>query len=192
MTPTESPDTGYSLSTYKVIIVGEGGVGKTSLCIRATQNSFPASYRLTIGTGFFTCRLQLDELKHRIALQIWDFGGQKQFASILDAFTRNTTGAILTFDISSISSFVSAQEHWLPFLKRTVAGVPVVLVSTKDDLAAEVPKKEIETLLKNERESNVLKFTKYIQTSAKTGKNVKECLLELAKSIVVQKRTTSL
>ncbi|MFX0060950.1 MAG: Rab family GTPase [Candidatus Hermodarchaeota archaeon] len=172
---------------FKVIIVGEGGVGKTSMCMRATRNTFCADYKLTIGTAFFSHEFDLKEIDANVAIQIWDLGGQKKFGSILRSFTQNAKGAILAFDISSMDSFSEIVNRWKPFLKSTLPDVPVVLASTKHDLPVEeriISEGLIREFIETEQKSNGLNIISYLPTSSKFGLNVHECFTELAKAIL--------
>ncbi|MFX1251849.1 MAG: Rab family GTPase [Promethearchaeota archaeon] len=172
---------------FKVIIVGDGGVGKTSMCMRATRNTYCADYKLTLGTGFFSHEFDLEEIDGSIAIQIWDLGGQKKFGSILKSFTQNAKGAILAFDISSMESFSELTNRWKPFLESTLPDVPIILASTKHDLPVEeriISERLIREFIEAEQHSKGLNIISYLPTSSKIGLNVHECFTELAKAIL--------
>lgn len=172
---------------FKVIMVGNGGVGKTSMCMRATRNTFCADYKLTLGTAFFSYEFDLEEIDANIAIQIWDLGGQKKFSSILKSFTQNAKGAILAFDISSMDSFLEVQDRWKSFLTSNLPNVPVILASTKHDLPAEervISEGIIREFIETEKQYKGLNIVSYLQTSSKFGLNVHKCFKELAKAIL--------
>ncbi|MFX0090762.1 MAG: Rab family GTPase [Candidatus Hodarchaeota archaeon] len=161
----------------KVIIVGDGGVGKTSICFRATQNTFTIDYRMTIGTGFFTYKT---EVKGKIAaLQIWDFGGQERFRTFLDRFAKGASGTILAFDLSDVESFLNLEKGWITFLKESAPTTPTMLIGTKNDLEHSVTKEMIDDF-KAKCDMNIIG---YWETSAKEGTNIHEFLNDLAKKI---------
>ena len=168
---------GCALLSCKVIIVGDGGVGKTSICIRATQDSFKIDYKMTIGTGFFTYKTNINGKP--AALQIWDFGGQERFRSFLDRFAKGASAAILAFDLNDLESFLKLEKTWMVFLKESAPDTPIMLIGTKCDLPHAVTQEMIEEL-KAKPESNIFA---YWHTSALGGTNIHEFLDDLAESV---------
>ncbi|MFX0065924.1 MAG: Rab family GTPase [Candidatus Hermodarchaeota archaeon] len=164
--------------SFKVIIIGQGGTGKTSLCIRATQNTFSFDYKLTIGTGFFTYEVQ--SLEKPVYLQIWDFAGQNRFYQLLDSFTAGTNGTLLVFDLSDFESVINLEQFWLPFIAKNLPKKPVFLIGTKMDL----DRREIEDDLIENLKKRVPNLVFYISTSAKTGENVINLFQRVGKYLV--------
>ncbi|MFX1534136.1 MAG: Rab family GTPase [Promethearchaeota archaeon] len=161
----------------KVIIVGDGGVGKTSVCVRATQDSFKIDYKMTIGTGFFTYRTNVNG--RPAALQIWDFGGQKRFRLFLDRFAKGASAAILAFDLNDIESFFRLEKTWMVFLKESAPNTPIMLIGTKCDLPHAVTQEMIDEF----RARPERKIVAYWHTSALHGTNVQEFLDHLAEIV---------
>ena len=93
---------------FKISIVGDVGVGKTSLINRLAEDSFSDKYRMTIGVDFKTHLLELDQ--QRIKLQIWDTAGEERFRSLTQVYYRGSHGVILVYDITSRDSFASIQR----------------------------------------------------------------------------------
>ena len=164
--------------SFKVIIIGQGGAGKTALCIRATQNTFSFDYKLTIGTGFFTYALR--SLEKPVYLQIWDFAGQDQFHTVLGSFTTGTNGTLLVFDLSDLESVISLEKIWLPFIAKNLTKKPVFLIGTKMD----IDKREVKDDLIEELKKKVPNLVFYIPTSAKTGENVVNLFHQVGKHLV--------
>lgn len=110
------------LTTLKILIIGESGVGKSSLLLRFTEDNFDPEQTLTIGVDFKTKRLNIDG--SRVKLAIWDTAGQERFRTLTPSYYRDAQGAILVFDVSSYATF-SKLEMWLNELET---------YSTKNDI----------------------------------------------------------
>ncbi|XP_017776483.1 PREDICTED: ras-related protein Rab-31-like isoform X2 [Nicrophorus vespilloides] len=117
----------------KLVILGDGGVGKTSLITRYTQKAFNLNISSTIGASFFTCKTNIDNAIVR--LQIWDTAGQERFKAMTPMFYRNANAALLVFDITCLDSFGNMQT-WAQQLKGNVVE-PMVLcvIGNKIDLS---------------------------------------------------------
>ena len=164
----------YDLS-FKIIVIGDSGVGKSCLTSKAAKNSFEEYYQATVGFEFLTFNLKLDD--NVIKLQIWDTCGQEIYRSLISNFYRNSSLAVLVYSIDNEQSFKNA-ETWLHELKeQSNPDVRIFLVGNKCDLeeSRKVPKEEAEKF-KNEN-----KIDKFFETSAKTGFNAKNLLIEAAK-----------
>jgi len=127
---------------FKLLVIGDTGVGKSSLTLRFTKDSFPEEHVTTLGIDFSHRIISLDS--KRIKLQLWDTAGQEKFHSIVTAFFRGAAGAIITYDITNMESFNHAKDEWLKEAKRWCLReeIAVVLVGNKCDLLdqREVPR----------------------------------------------------
>ena len=164
----------YDLS-FKLIFIGDSGVGKSCLTSKAVKNTFEDYYQATVGFEFLTYNLKLNDKV--IKMQIWDTCGQEIYKSLITNFYRNSSLAIVTYSIDSKESFVHA-ENWLNDLRSQAnPDVRIFLVGNKADLEEErkVSKEEGE---KYKEDQNLDLF---METSAKTGYNAKNVLIEAAK-----------
>ncbi|XP_042597636.1 ras-related protein Rab-25-like [Cyprinus carpio] len=150
---------------FKVVLIGESGVGKSNLLSRFTKNEFNHDSRTTIGVEFSTRTVQLNGLT--IKAQIWDTAGLERYRAITSAYYRGAVGALLVYDISKHLTYESA-ERWLKELyDHADPHMVVMLVGNKTDLAAvrSVPTEDA----KDFAEKNSLLF---METSALESVNV--------------------
>ena len=161
---------------YKIILVGDSGVGKSSLLKRAVQRKFTDNYQATIGFEFLLLYYEINGIK--IKLQIWDTCGQELYRSLITGFYRNTSLVLLLYAVNDQKSFDNLYE-WLKDIKNnTEKEMPIFLIGNKSDLIDEL--KMVNKQSGNEFfEQNSLKY--FNETSAKTGYNVDETFNEIAK-----------
>ncbi|MFX1566944.1 MAG: GTP-binding protein [Promethearchaeota archaeon] len=170
------------LYVFKVIIIGPGAVGKTSLLHRFVENKFSFRYKLTIGADFLSKIItHPKDSKSTVKLQIWDIGGQDRYKFLRSSFFDGANGALIVFDLSRWHTFEELEE-WLKDL-REYAGehVPFILIGNKFDLVEKsdelYERENAQVFAKKEK-------TYYVETSAKTGENVEEAFLNLTKSML--------
>lgn len=161
---------------FKLMIFGNGGVGKTTLVSRYLTGLFTLG-SMTIGVDFHI--KQVDVSGKKITLQIWDFAGEERFRFLLPSYVAGANGAIFMFDITRYTSLTNLNE-WLEVFKKgfkdNEIGIPMIMVGSKLDLEADrsVDKQYAEKIaLKN-------KFKLYIECSSKTGENVEEIFDKIA------------
>uniref|UniRef100_V9L805 Ras-related protein Rab-39B n=1 Tax=Callorhinchus milii TaxID=7868 RepID=V9L805_CALMI len=162
---------------FKLLLIGDSGVGKSCLLLRFADDTYTESYISTIGVDF---KIRTIELEGKtIKLQIWDTAGQERFRSITRAYYRNSVGGLLLFDITNRRSFQNVHE-WLQEAKVHVQPFQIVfvLVGHKCDLAAQrhVSREEAEKLA-------AAYHMKYIETSARDSINVEQAFTELTRDI---------
>jgi len=158
---------------FKIIIVGDSGVGKSSLLKRAVQNKFDGSYQATIGFEFLLMHFKVNDLK--LKLQIWDTCGQEMYRSLVQGFYRNTSLALIVYDVNQKKTY-DALDIWLKDIRQhTEQELPIFIAGNKSDLEKVVPSEEAKIFAVSNR-------TKYFtECSAKNGYNVKEIFYEAAK-----------
>jgi len=151
--------------TFKLIIAGDGGVGKTSLVDRYVNGTFHDNTRITLGVQFMIKRLVVDG--NPIDLQIWDFGGEDRFRFILPAYCKGAHGAIFMYDITSLPSLYHVDE-WIPLLRSQGGKFPIIMGGTKVDLynSRKVPAEEVVMM------ASKFGILDAIEVSSKTGQNV--------------------
>ena len=166
----------YDIS-FKIIVIGDSGVGKSCLTAQAVRNNFEEFYTATVGFEFLTFNMRINN--NVLKLQIWDTCGQEVYKSLISNFYRNSSLALILYAINNKYSFTHA-ETWLNDLKNQAnPNVRVFLVGNKSDLENErVISKEEGEKFKEEK-----KLDKFIETSAKTGENARGALLEAAKML---------
>jgi Ras-related protein Rab-11A len=117
---------------FKVVLIGDSGVGKSNLLSRFTRNEFNLESKSTIGVEFATKSIQAEG--KTIKAQIWDTAGQERYRAITSAYYRGAVGALLVYDISKHSTFENV-ERWLKELRdHAEANIVVMLVGNKSDL----------------------------------------------------------
>lgn len=167
---------------FKICIVGDGGVGKTSMVLRYTENTFKENYLMTIGSNFSSKALKLQEYPHlQIRLQIWDLAGQKHFSFVRPPFYRGAAGIIYVFDLTRRSSFANL-PNWKEEVEKVVGEKTSILVGNKLDLANQ-GNREI-ALHDGESLKNELNALSYYETSAKEGTNINDVFKDTVISIL--------
>ena len=162
--------------TFKVIIVGNAGVGKSCLSLKATKNIFDQNYNQTIGFEFFDFNICFEE-KERIKLQIWDTCGQEVYRSFITNFYRNSSLAIIVYSIDDKKSFEDI-DLWVKDLKsESNPDIKLFLLGNKADLE---DKREVK-YEEGEKIKNNYGFLYFNETSAKTGLNVTDVFVQAAK-----------
>jgi Ras-related protein Rab-11A len=117
---------------FKVVLIGDSGVGKSNLLSRFTRNEFSLESKSTIGVEFATRSINVDS--KLIKAQIWDTAGQERYRAITSAYYRGAVGALLVYDITRHVTFENV-ERWLKELKdHTDSNIVVMLVGNKSDL----------------------------------------------------------
>ena len=160
---------------FKLIIIGNQGVGKSSLTIRAIKNTFEEFYTPTIGFDFQTHYTKIEDKK--IKLQIWDTCGQEGYRALITSFYRNASLAILVYSIDSQKSFDSL-EDWLNDIKtQSNPETKIVLIGNKSDLEE---KREV-SKEKGQQFCELHQCAFFMEASAKKGDNVQNLFEESAK-----------
>jgi len=117
---------------FKVVLIGDSGVGKSNLLSRYLKNEFSYDTKTTVGVEFGAKKVEIDDFK--IKVQIWDTAGQERYKSITNAYYKGAKGALLLYDITRRETFTSI-DKWVPELKQNGdKDVEIVLVGNKTDL----------------------------------------------------------
>ncbi len=164
--------------TYKLLMLGDASVGKTTLTNRYITGLFVDSPRLTIGVDFFSKKMYLENGKI-VKLQIWDFGGEERFRFLLPTYSKGSNAALFLFDITSKKTLESV-PLWIDIVRENAGNIPILMIGSKCDLE-EYRKVSREYALEC---TNKYSFTKYIELSSKTGKNVEESFSFITKLLL--------
>ncbi|KAJ8015689.1 hypothetical protein DPEC_G00028720 [Dallia pectoralis] len=175
-TTTGGGEFGNPLRKFKLVFLGEQSVGKTSLITRFMYDSFDNTYQATIGIDFLSKTMYLED--RTVRLQLWDTAGQERFRSLIPSYIRDSTIAVVVYDITNLNSFQQTSK-WIDDV-RTERGsdVIIMLVGNKTDLA-DKRQVSVEAAERKARELNVM----YIETSAKAGYNVKQLFRRVAAAL---------
>ena len=161
--------------SFKMIVIGDAGVGKSCLTNRAAKDKFISNYSPTIGFEFLSFSTNIDN--KIIKLQIWDTCGQEVYRSLITNFYRNASLAMMVYSIDSKESFLHINQ-WLKEVRiQSNPDVKIILIGNKSDLETE-REVDYEVAQKFKEENQILYFE---ETSAKTGLNSKKVFEEAAR-----------
>ena len=169
----------------KFVLVGESGVGKSSLLLRFVDDVFSASFIATIGIDFkiktVTLKTQAG-VEKQVKIQVWDTAGQERFRTITSAFYNGAEAIIIVYDVTDKQSF-NRLEHWMEEIDKRVRLDPVrIVVGNKCDRAQERKVGEMEG-----KEYAHKRGYEFWETSSLTGKNVHELFMRAAQKVFEQK-----
>jgi small GTP-binding protein len=179
----------------KIVLLGDGAVGKTSIRKRYLGLGFRESHMMTIGADFSTKDIKIDN-DRTISAQIWDLAGQSQFAPVRKRFYQGTQGAFLVFDVTNQQSFLNLnlwiRELWI---NNNAKKVPIIIIGNKIDLKNErkVTNNEgnkYRDFLLNKPELKGIDAA-YIETSAKDGTNIEDAFQNMSRIVYESVMETS-
>ncbi|MEX2682210.1 MAG: Rab family GTPase [Candidatus Sigynarchaeota archaeon] len=160
----------------KIAIIGDQGVGKTSLVLRYTKNTFPESYMPTLGADFSVKEESLANGK-KVQLYLWDLAGNPTFKVMRQYYLAGSHVILVCFAVDDPRSFQSARTTLKEISRDRSRNLHVIVVGTKGDLKDLVNKAEIDALCKAEG-------LPYVRTSAKTGENVHALFIKAATTAI--------
>jgi len=167
---------------WKLVVGGEGAVGKSCVLHRYIHNEFVADMKMTIGAQFHT--QILERQGYRINLVLWDFSGQERFRFIFDDYVRGASGAFIMFDLARIQT-LSETAKWAQLIRsNSKKDIPIVLLGGKLDLV--LPEELENTNNYADKIAQENGCTAYIPTSSLTGFNVNESILYMVDNLIQQ------
>ncbi len=164
---------------FKIVMLGDGAVGKTALTLRFTENHFDADYKRTIGSDFAVKKIALPDIDANVTLQVWDLAGQPRFEIVRQSFYRGAKGGLLVFDVTRRRTFINL-DRWIDEAFQSVGEhIPFVVVANKVDL------KESRIVSEEEGKEFAEKHGYlYVESSALTGENVEHAYATLCKVMI--------
>ncbi len=164
---------------YKLILCGDGNVGKTSMVHRFVEDIFQADYKATIGTSIIKKECIFEGLNSSVRFVIWDLAGQPQFRRMRSTYLANSAAAVLVFDLTNRDTFENLKNWHDEIMKMAPPDIFLILVGNKIDLedSRVVSTAEGMTIAKDFGVS-------YIETSAKTGENINDAFKMLALQLI--------
>jgi len=167
---------------FKLLLIGDSGVGKSCLLLRFADDTYTESYISTIGVDFKIRTVELDG--KTIKLQIWDTAGQERFRTITSSYYRGAHGIIVVYDITDAESFNNVKQ-WLHEIDRYASeNVNKLLVGNKSDLTS----KRAVTFEQGKEFADSLNI-EFIETSAKNATNVEKAFLAMSAQIKARMKT---
>ncbi|MHA1239891.1 MAG: Rab family GTPase [Promethearchaeota archaeon] len=166
---------GRTEAIYKVIVVGDPAVGKTSLLSKFATNKFEEKYLPTVGVQILKEPIELKEENATVNLMFWDIAGQPQFYMLHRPYFNGADGMLLVFDITRSSTFSNVNNWYSAAVKYGLSGIPRILVGNKVDLA-----EDRKIILPMAEHLSEKLNAPYIETSALTGDNVKVVFKKIA------------
>ncbi|KAI9499434.1 GTP-binding protein ypt1 [Zychaea mexicana] len=159
---------------FKLLLIGDSGVGKSCLLLRFADDTYTESYISTIGVDF---KIRTIELEGKtVKLQIWDTAGQERFRTITSSYYRGAHGIIVVYDVTDQDTFNNVKQ-WMQEIERYAAeGVSKLLVGNKVDMEKAVESEQAAEL------ADSLNIP-FLETSAKDSSNVEQAFLTMAKQI---------
>ena len=166
--------------TFKILTLGESGVGKTCILRRFVENKFLKNHLATIGIDFRAKTIQING--YEVKLKIWDTAGEERFRNITNQYYKGADGIILVFDLTNFDTMNKIRD-WYNQIKNNTSSndIGLVLVANKSDLKREVSNEECLNLSK---ELNI----KLYETSALTGEGVNEIFEYITQEIISKKK----
>lgn len=165
------------LAKYKLVFLGDQSVGKTSIITRFMYDNFDRHYQATIGIDFLSKTMYLED--RTVRLQLWDTAGQERFRSLIPSYIRDSSVAVVVYDVTNRASFLSTAK-WVEDVRAERGNdVVICLVGNKTDLGND--KRQISTEEGEERSKK--DGLLFMECSAKAGYNVKSLFRKLATSL---------
>ena len=162
----------------KICLLGDGGVGKTSLVYRFIENRFSRDFKSTLGVNLLKKKIKLEDGKD-VSVQLWDLGGQEAYKKLRKLYLEGSQGALIVFDVLAQKSFDNLEDWVQSFIQIRGANMPMLLIANKIDLA------DRRVVTRAQAEAYAEKYgMDLIETSAATGENVEKAFTDLIRKIV--------
>lgn len=165
----------------KVVILGDAGVGKTSLIKMYTENDFKEDYRPTLGVNIVIKVIEIEELNIIVRIVLWDVTGQIEYEISRKGIFERVSGALLVYDITNQHSLEDIKNKWLKDLTDFGEDITdIILIGNKIDLLDS----RVISAENGQEFANSINTADFVETSAKNGKNVKIAFKNLVNTIL--------
>ena len=171
------------LAKYKLVFLGDQSVGKTSIITRFMYDKFDNNYQATIGIDFLSKTMYLED--RTVRLQLWDTAGQERFRSLIPSYIRDSSVAVVVYDVINRGSFLSTSKWIEEVRNERGSDVIVVLVGNKTD-QGEKRQVSVEEGEAKAKEHDIM----FIETSAKAGFNVSALFRKIAAALPGMENTS--
>lgn len=162
---------------FKLVIIGNSGVGKSSLLLRFADDQFSETYLTTIGVDFRFKTLKIDD--KNVKLQIWDTAGQERFRTITNAYYKGADGIVIVYDTTSQSSFDDIEKFWINEVESYAEkDVDLLLLGNKNDMD-----KRVVDAAKAKEYADKRKM-QFFLTSAKTAEQVETAFVTVSRKLI--------
>lgn len=166
---------------FKITLLGDAAVGKTSLINQFVENTFQEDYKPTLGANIIRKDVILEELNAKVRLIVWDLAGQEKYNVVRSLYYQGCVGALLVYDVTRIVTFENIVSKWLNDFKKYVKREGVyLLLGNKSDLNEQ---RVVQTSDGNKLAEKI-NASKFIETSAKFGENVDNAFKTLVYQIL--------
>ncbi len=165
--PKSTPVILSKVLIFKVVVAGDGGVGKTTLLRKFVTGTFDIATNMTIGVQWHVKETQFDG--QAVSLQLWDLGGQDHFRFMLPSYTLGAKGALLLYDMTKTSTLDSLEE-WVKICRTYNKDLPILFCGTKGDLVGS----KCISATRAKAFLEPLGMFDHVEVSAKTGANVEK------------------
>lgn len=164
----------------KVVLIGESGVGKTSIINRYTQNTFSSVLMSTQGAGFTSKTIFLEEENKSLKFEIWDTAGQEIYRALAKVFYKNAAICVLVYDVTRRSSIEELRKYWMPEIKANASPSIILAVAANKSDMLEYEEVKDEEGRKFAKEINAI----YQKTSAKESTGVDQLFKNIGKKFL--------
>ena len=168
---------------YKLIVIGDPAVGKTSLINRFIQDQFESEYKETIGTNIVKKVVKLE--KDIVNFTIWDIAGQERWTDMRQVYYKGAAAAMIVYDVTRKITFQHVENYWFPDLKNfvEVKQIPLILIANKNDLPKNLLRVDS---IQGEQLASQVGALKFVEASARTGHNVDEAFTYMARTLLAK------
>ncbi|CAK56845.1 unnamed protein product (macronuclear) [Paramecium tetraurelia] len=170
---------------YKIVIIGDSGVGKTNIMTQFTRGEFSEETKTTVGVEFANKQLVIDD--KIIKAQLWDTAGQERYRAIISSYYKGASGALIVFDITKQSTFDNV-DRWMKEVQESTSNeISIILVGNKSDL------RHLRQVSSDVSSAYASKHKiAFLETSAKDGANVNEAFNKLINEIHSKNKNNSI